>query len=313
MALKVRDSWLHGKKEFFKVMRKAKDLGRYTSGVIERISKIKNSVSTKILEGHRKIASIQKTEDSLRNAQNNLRIAKQNYDIAMQNKDLADAKYKKAEYDRQVAFAKSLTYQTTEHEKANTDPIYHTTCIPCDKACHEACGLDFMGLERFDHLTGCSCMNNGTCKVCKCPYSRHRHRFDIWKNVNKERENLDVKAERETASGNHVVCQQVRESVSKDVSSRAADKGDKTNIRNDVQKLLDSMKIEKDALQQEIIELYVKLGEVSMSSINFHIAEYYRYIISKETNPDKLAKLLGERDFYVEQVKLYKQRMAQNN
>ena len=98
-----------------------------------------------------------------------------------------------------------------------------------------------------------------------------------------------------------------------DLNTKQKDRDNQNTILNDLKTHLDCLKKDREDLQHKIVELYVELGKVSMSSINFHIGEYFDLRIRNETEQDKKAKLMRDQAFYVEQVDLYKKRMAQNS
>ena len=94
-----------------------------------------------------------------------------------------------AQLDKQAADALELfdTYEETEVD----DNVHNTFCKNCQWDCHAPCGLDFLGKDACDHLTGCSCMSNNSCTVCprKCPYHYHRHQKKVKLRLLKSRKN----------------------------------------------------------------------------------------------------------------------------
>lgn len=314
-SCKARDSWLYSNKEFNKLLRKAKSVGRYTSDDMKSITKIKNSVTKKILKAYNKIEAIEKTETKIKDAEIKLNLAMQQYQIALDNKNSSEQAMLLANLEKQRTDALEL-FDTFEHKyKDKKAGGIHTTCNNCQVACHINCSLEYKGNDINDHLIGCSCMQNNSCTACPkgCPYSVHFHQQFIWKTETKKSKNAGVAQQQKNSKDNVNSWQKKVDNNKKEFSKKEQEKDKKDNILNDLNQRLLNLQNERKSLQQEIVELYVDLGKVSMSSINFHIGEYYDLCIRKETDRAKIAKLNKERDFYTEQVELYKQRTAQNN
>lgn len=81
-----------------------------------------------------------------------------------------------------------------------------------------------------------------------------------------------------------------------------------TIIDNETHNTLDRLSAERKELQEQIIILFLHLGKISLSSINFHIGEYYDLCIRREEDSNKRKKLLEDQKFYIKQIELYKQR-----
>ncbi len=308
----VKQSWINSNQEFNRMLRKAKDLGKYTSADIARITEIKNSVKEKISEAYRKIESIEDGESKLVSAQARLSIAIENYNLALSSKNSADIEYQKAQIEKQSADALAGYENYSYPEECDTDR-HNTNCLKCAQVCHEGCNLKYISDDATDHLTGCGSMSDNRCKVCHCYYDQHRHRFKAWRTVTQTRPIPGVSSQKSNANSNYDTWQQKCNSRAQDVNTKQQDKDSKNTILTDITDRLNCLKIEKDDLQRQIVELYVRLSQVSMSSIYFQIGEYYDLCIRNEPDITKRAKLNRDRAFYTEQVELFKRRMAQNN
>ena len=317
-ARKVKGTWEDSQKEFYRMLRKAKDLGRHTSDHINRITEIKNSVFQEILKAYNKINLIEQTEAQVGLAEGQLQTALDNYNIALQSKNSADIALTKAQLEKSGADAKKLFGTRQVKGQKNTYPQHNTYCDNCQMACHPSCTLDFKGEYVNSHLSGCSCMSNSSCSICpgKCPYSMHYHKYLMETFETKEFEIPGIRDQQTGACSNHDAWQQTVNTRKSDLNSKQQDRDDKNSILTDLKNSLTCLKKDREALQHKIVELYVELGKVSMSSINFHIGEYFDVCIRKETattnDTTKIAKLNRDRQFYVEQVDLYKKKIAQN-
>jgi GTPase SAR1 family protein len=314
-ARKAKDAWVFSNLAFQKLLRKAKSLGRYTSDDMTKITEIKNKVLQGILKAYNKIEVIEYTEDKIKDAEIQLQLALDKYTYALQNKDSADQAFYQAQLDKQTADALRLFDDYRDKVETKTPNIHNTHCTNCDITCHPSCGLEFKGLNINDHITGCSCLTNNSCTQCPkgCPYSVHFHKFFKKEMVTKSRENTGVKNQQSSAAANYNTWQKTAKDREQELNDKTSKKDDSDNILQGLKDRLQCLQKERADLQHKIVELYVELGKVSMSSINFHIGEYYDICIRKETDKAKVAKLNRERTFYTEQVELYKQKMASNN
>ena len=102
------------------MLRKAKDLGRYTSDDIKRISELKNSVLKKILEAFNKLDAIEQTAVKVQSAKGNLQRALDAYNVALHSKNSAGIALAQAQLDKQGADALEL-FETCEYSASLMD------------------------------------------------------------------------------------------------------------------------------------------------------------------------------------------------
>lgn len=309
IARRLRESYPSTHKEYNRLIKTAQRLGKHTSGEMGEISRIKRKVTDKILAAYQKVESIEKCEVDLENARHELSLASDAYDRAMNRKRDVEEDLKYAEAERKAANALATYEEYDGRDRERSTSGQHTTCWICNWTCHEDCGL-----ENGDSLAGCQSMTDGCCTVCPnhCSYTYHRHQDFVWKTVKKRRPLTENTDKQSRASSNYDNVESDLKAKKSDVDSKEHTKNSKSTLFNEFDKRLRCLKQEKDSLQQEIVELYVKLGNVSISSINFHIGEYYDIKSRNEKSSVVRAKLNRDREFYVEQVELYRKRQQAN-
>lgn len=305
----VNRTWVSSKNAFNRLIAKAKELGEYSTIDMTKIGEIKSKAVEKINTALRKVSAIEETTTKLENARHELQTAREACDRASSAKESTEAALRQAQAEQNAAQALN-TYETYyETIKEGTNDI-NTHCTKCGVNCHEPCGLDDKGPHYNDHIVGCNRMKDGYCTVCpgKCSYTAHFHRKERFVQVQKTRELFHVK-DRQASAARHVneISSTLTEKQNK-LNGTSSDKEDKNNNFNLINSCLADLQREKDDLQAQIVEHYVELDKVSMSSIIFQIGEYYDELIRVEKDPVKTATLQRDKKFYVEQVELYKQK-----
>lgn len=305
----ITSKWTSSKNAFNRLIAKAKELGAYSSTEMNTIGEIKSKAVEKINTALRKVRSIEETTARLDNARHELQAAREAYERATSSKESTEAALRQAEAEKNAAQALDA-YETYYETIAVGTNEHHTYCTKCGVNCHEPCGLPHKGDYYNDHLSGCTCMKDGFCTKCpnKCNYNVHFHRKKKFVQVQNTRELTHVK-DRQTSAARHVneISSTLTEKQTQQYSANR-DKEDKNNSFTLINTCLADLQREKDDLQAQIVEHYVELDRVSMSSIVFQIGEYYDELIRVEQDPVKSAALQRDKKFYVEQVELYKQR-----
>lgn len=312
IARRVNDTYPKSHKEFNRLIRTARSLGKHHTGEMAEICQLKQSATDKILEAYRKVESIEECATNLDAARHALQMAEEAYDRALENKNGVEGELLLAKAEKEAADALKTYEYYDEKSPVDSKGGPHTTCSECNVTCHEDCTITFQ--TGCSHLTECTCITDGVCTVCpgKCPYSVHKHEYFVWKTETKRRDFDDNKHRQSSASANHDRLSNQLSAKTSDVSSKNQTKNSKSELFAEFNRRLEQLKQEKDCLQQAIVELYVQLSHVSISSINFHIGEYYDFKIRKEQDFVKRLKLNRDRQFYEEQVELYRERQRNN-
>lgn len=309
LMVDVNRTWNSSKNAFNRLIAKAKELGEYATTEMHAIGEIKSKAVEKINTALRKVRAIEETTTKLENARHELQTAREACDRATSAKESTEAALRQAQAEQNAAQALN-TYETYYETERQSTTDNNTQCTNCGMNCHEPCGLAPRAPYENDHLVGCTCMKDGYCTVCpgKCSYKNHFHRKEKFVQVQKTRELAHVKA-RQTSAARHVneISSTLTEKQNQ-LNSTSRDKEDKNNNFTLINSCLADLQREKDDLQAQIVEHYVELDKVSMSSIVFHIGEYYDELIRVEQDPVKTAALQRDKKFYVEQVELYKQK-----
>ncbi len=309
-ARNIHESYPATHREFNRLVKAARGLGKHTSPEIAEISKIKRGVTEKILTAHRTVESIEACEIGLESARHELSLASDEYNSALGRKKTAedDLKYAKAEKEAAAALATFTEHSVQERDDRET-LTHNTTCMICDYTCHERCGLD-----PGDPIVGCTMMSDGCCKVCPghCSSTYHSHKNYLWKTVKKQVELTNNKDRQIRADANYKSIETNLTAKEGDAESKQKEKDTKSTLFAKFDQELAKLTSEKACLQQEIIEFYVQLANVCISPINFQIGEYYDFKLRGEKDPNVKAKLLRDQQFYVEQVELYQARQEAN-
>lgn len=312
IARRVKETYPKSHREFNRLIRTAQRLGKHHTHEMAEICQLKQAATDKILDAHRKVESIEECAANLDTARHALQMAQESYDRALQSKNSVEGELALAKAEKVAADA----LQTFEYYDAKVpEPTtkHHTTCGQCNFTCHEGCGIEYQA-GTSAHLTECDCIKDGVCKICpgKCPYTQHNHEYYVWKTERKRRDFNDNKNRQSSASANHTRLTGQLNDKNADVNNKNQAKNTKAGLFAEFDRRLAQVKEEKDILQRDIVELYVQLSHVSISSINFHIGEYFDFKIREEHDPVKKAKLQRDQQFYVEQVALYRQRQQNN-
>lgn len=308
LVRKVRDSWVSSQRDFARLVRKAKELGKYSSREIAQISQLKNSITEKILFAHQKMNGIKDQQARLLVAQNNLAAATAEYNYALAHKTSSEAAASKAKLDKEQADALELYDTYTMNEEYDVGPHHlNTNCLNCGTTCHDGCQLEYKGGDCTDHLPGCYCMENNSCKFCpgKCSYTFHRHRYTNFRTLKKQREKAGVKQQQQAASSHYSRFSSMFTTSQQNLASKEQNRNTKTGEVRSINDVISFLENEKLALQDQIVRLYVELGEVSISPVNFYIGEYYDICIRREQDPAKKIKLNEDREFYMHLVNEY--------
>ena len=308
IVAKVKDSWLAGHKEFNRLLQKAQKLGKHSTNEMQQISEIKAQVTEKIFTAYRHIETLETTEKKVKKAQEALKAYEEEYTLSLSNKSAAEKEAAAAEVQKKSAEALD-SYETCTEKEIYSTPYHNTICIQCGTDCHHHCGLNYVSDNYMDHLSGCACINNGYCNSCpnKCSYDKHRHRKQSYRQETKKRENKVIIEQKLNAEKQLKAQKEKLDKKERDLNEKNTKKKSQQASVTDLTTVLNKLKKEKIALQDEIVKLYFELSQVSMASINFNIAEYYETIIKQEKDPTKIEKLHRDRKLYIELVEMYKQ------
>ncbi len=309
----IRPKWNSAQRQFDRLVEKAKGLGKYATDEMARISEIKSITSEKIATGLRQVEIIETTETLLMEAQAAYRIAEEDHAVAVTLEQEANHALRLAQADKLAADAISAYENYTVPKSTDSDTM-NTNCERCGTTCHLQCNLDNLGPNAYEHLSGCACIKDGFCIECpkNCSYTQHRHAFIEWKMVSMKRPKPSVLQMQSRAAA--VVSNMESSHASKQSSAeqKSRERDRTRDIKSELDIYLQELKAQKDELQRQIVELYVELDAVSMGAICFHIGEYYNTLIAKTRDRAKRLKLQKDREFYVEQVELFKQRIGRS-
>lgn len=296
-----------GKKTFARLIEKAKSLGKFSTSEMVGISKLKSEVSEKIHTALRQVDEIEKTEAKLVEAEAIYTSALSAHDLAKTLTGDTEEALRLAQAEKKIADALDAYEYYYEIVREPTSQI-NTVCTTCSETCHANCNLTQS--NDIDYLQGCSSMRDGYCTDCKgrCSYRQHKHANFAFREEKRTREKLDVKAHQSDAANAVSKLTSSVASKKQDLDSKEKDKSRKGEVLTRITECLSYLKENKGILQNQIIELYLELDKVSMSSINFHIGEYYNKRIARASNTEERLKLELDRRFYMEQVELYKLR-----
>lgn len=312
VAKKVQEAYPNTHREFNRMLQAARKLGKHHSGEMAEISRMKSEAKDKIFAAYRKVESIEETEAKLDDARHKLQLAKDAYDRAKESRDAVEQEVELAKAEKEAAEQLKEYEEYYDNDRDKT-PEHHTNCLNCAFTCHPNCGLD--DESGFSHLTQCTAITNGYCTACPghCSYSYHSHEKFVWKKVKRQRPLKNNVQRKDNAKSSYDSSSSRLSEKEGDVAARDRVKTSASDLFYEINARLEQLKEEKDGLQHEIVALYVELGRVCISSINFQIGEYYDLKIRNEQDPLKRAKLNRDRQFYEEQVELYrkKQREAQ--
>jgi hypothetical protein len=309
IVAKVKDSWLAGHKEFYRLLQKAQKLGKHSTNEMQQISEIKAKVTEKIFKAYLHIEALENTEIQVKKAQAALKAYEEEYTLSLNTKSAAEKEAAAAQIQKETAEAMD-SYETYKVREAYTTSYHNTICLSCALDCHHNCGLNYVSEHYVDHLSGCACISNEFCNICpkKCSYKNHRHRYESYHEVSKKIENKLIMEQKLNAEKQFKAQKEKLDKKEKELNEKNSKKTSQQASVTDLTTVLNKLKKEKIALQDEIVKLYFELGQVSMASINFNIAEYYDTIIKQEKDLTKIEKLNRDRKLYIELVNLYEQK-----
>jgi GTP-binding protein EngB required for normal cell division len=301
-AQKVKDTWLKANREFFKLYRAAKELGSYSTDIMAQIIDTKARIHEEILRGHNLVTILEKKEAELNAALVEFELAQLSFEKSLEN--MKPAEKAKAEAEKNKRDADKLESFKTIDVKVQV-PIsgrHNTVCLTCSTVCHEGCELDPAGTEAFAHLTNCACVDGEICRICKCSYTHHRHRMVKWEWTKKTVTHDTNEQIKKNALATYNQCAGVLSALQSDANTRSEVKDAKNSHVIEIERVLTSYRNRINQLKNDIANLYIALGNVSMSSANFHVSAYFNSLINAEKDYDKRVKMQREMRFYSELV-----------